>query len=377
MADLDIYYKGNKIFTADDDVRENLNTAGTYCEEDIIVDYKKPTLPPLTNPATDSEVIDGYEYYDDQGIAQTGSFVPPVDTGANGQMRDCLEGETNDLIDDTIIKLRRGALYYSNVRILALPLCAELQGQDNVRYSSYLKAVYLPNLSGFLPNTLFKNCSSLIDCYIPQCSGGTGTGNGNGAFSADTNLVSVSIDNGIIIGGYESFEGCTALKTLVCTHTFTSSAYPSTFNYCTNLDTIVCLFDTVPPIESKAISSLNPTKIVTGGGYFYVYKNLVDEIKSATNWTVIANAIVGIDVRISINKGATFIPSYSGTEVTHWDIVKLQSYDCATINSLTGEITSTKDGRVLVRGLDANDEIKYVAFVEIGNKFDYTAVDLT
>lgn len=80
MPDLNIYYKNNKIFSTNNDCIENLNTADTYCEEDIIVEYTVPQLTPLTNPATASDVLNGKEVYNDQKVKVVGSYVP---TGIN------------------------------------------------------------------------------------------------------------------------------------------------------------------------------------------------------------------------------------------------------------------------------------------------------
>ena len=67
-----------------------LLTAGKYCPEDISVyaepvyidvdtsdpdDSDAPILPELTNPATESEVFDGFEYIDEAGSKKSGTFT--------------------------------------------------------------------------------------------------------------------------------------------------------------------------------------------------------------------------------------------------------------------------------------------------------------
>lgn len=114
-------------------------------------------------------------------------------------------------------------------------------------------------------------------------------------------------------------------------------------------------------------SAFTNSDISAGFTKIYVPQSLASAYKGATNWTTRASQIYGIDEDTSITTEDTFTPSYTGSDVTTWDIVNLQDDTVATIDSSTGEVTPSDNGRILVRGLDANDEIKYVVYLVIGN----------
>ena len=106
--------------------------------------------------------------------------------------------------------------------------------------------------------------------------------------------------------------------------------------------------------------------ISTGFTKIYVPKSLETTYKGATNWTAVSSQIYGIDEDTTCAVNATFTPSYNGSAVTHWDKVDCQEYSVGTLDTTTGSITPTTDGRILIRGLDANDDIKYVVYLVIG-----------
>jgi len=119
-------------------------------------------------------------------------------------------------------------------------------------------------------------------------------------------------------------------------------------------------------------SALDGTAIASGNGYIYVPAADVSSYQARTNWATYANQIKGIDEDTTCNKGQTFTPTTSAT-VDHWDQVDLQSYSVGNIDTATGAITPTHDGRLLIRGLDANDEIVHVTYLQIGTGFDEEA----
>ena len=124
MSDLNIYYKNNKIFSASADTLENLKTAGTYCEDDIVVEYTKPTLSPLdpNDAAGASDILNGKKAYDDQGVEIDGTLVPPVDTGANGLYKSMIEENVTEIVDDALTSIRSGNQYQNgNLVKLSIP----------------------------------------------------------------------------------------------------------------------------------------------------------------------------------------------------------------------------------------------------------------
>lgn len=78
----------NRVINVPGGKTARLLTAGKYCPEDISVyaepvyidtsdpgDSDAPLLPELTNPATESEVFDGFEYIDEAGSKKSGTFT--------------------------------------------------------------------------------------------------------------------------------------------------------------------------------------------------------------------------------------------------------------------------------------------------------------
>ena len=381
MADLDIYYKGNKIFTADDDVRESLNTAGTYCEEDIIVDYKKHPLPSLSDPASASDILNGKEAIDGQGQKITGTLVPPVDTGAGGLYKMIVQGETLPAVveDEGITKINSASRTYviniQGVRELRLPNCNSL---------GTLKIFYGDSALSILELGANLNVTSTT----------SSTGLGFISFaSAPKNLKVIGINT---LGQYSGIGLAPISHIWFCDVKRLSNAALYNAGVGTKVRTIT--FDTLTSFDgqtnftSGAHSTLSsiiirtPTLCTLSRGFtstsditaqftkFYVPVNLLTQYSSATNWTTYYNRgqIVGIDEDTTATVGTQFTPTTTET-VDHWDQVDLQSYSVGTIDTTNGSITPTHDGRLLIRGLDANDEIVHVTYLQIGTGFDEEA----
>lgn len=356
MADLDIYYKGNKIFTADDDVRENLNTAGKYCKEDIIVDYKKPTLPPLTNPATDSEVVDGYEYYDDQGVAQTGSFVPPVDTGANGLYKSMIAEDLTEIVDDGITQLRQYAQSYNTSLVkVSLPNlettgircflgCSNLTGIINVPKATLNQYMFIYGGR----RTVVLYAKELLAYALAGDSINTIT------------YRHLWLPNEVIWSGSNMFDrnSVTTVQADLVTSINASG-------FAGGRITALILRNPNGTRLTTSLNNISTRKI-------YVPKSLYSTFYATeTNWVALYNAgaIIPIDEDTTATVGTMFTPTATAT-VDHWDQVDLQSYSVGTVDTTTGAITPTHDGRLLIRGLDSSNNILHVTYLQIGTGFD-------
>ena len=131
---------------------------------------------------------------------------------------------------------------------------------------------------------------------------------GNRFFSYCYNLVSIDLPNAVVIGDY-AFVYCTALEELSLPSVTSIAAFA--FQNCTNL-TVVDLgaanalqsnvftstnisklilrkTDTITTNNSTAV--FNNTPMARGEGFIFVPDHLVEDYKSATNWSVYAAQI--------------------------------------------------------------------------------------
>ena len=76
MAGVTIEYKGAKIAELSDKEKKTLKTGGTYCEDDITVDYTGGVeLPALTNEGEAADLMEGKQMISGAGDVVSGSFT--------------------------------------------------------------------------------------------------------------------------------------------------------------------------------------------------------------------------------------------------------------------------------------------------------------
>lgn len=315
-------------------------------------------LPSLTDPATASDILDGKEAIDGQGQVLTGTFIPPVDTGANGLYKSALESDVTELVDEGLTKLRSYA-QYSNTSLVK---------------------VSLPNIQTVGQNA-FRSCSSITGIVDLR----TATISNNTFYEALRRTVVLKIAR-----NSQGFQGSYAV------HLWFPDGYRRAANYEYNrikytksiqYDDMENSFSFIMSGGVNALEAFvirkNTLISLTGTGLsgydasvfrFYVPAALLNDYKTATNWTTYASLMVGIDEDTTALVGTLFTPTTSATAtVDHWDQVDLQSYSVGTIDTTNGSITPTHDGRLLIRGLDASDNIVHVTYLQIGTGFDEEA----
>lgn len=126
-----------------------------------------------------------------------------------------------------------------------------------------------------------------------------------------------------------------------------------------------------PPVVLSQQGLLYNTPIANGNGYIYVPDDYVNSYKTATNWTIFADQIVGYSYESNAEVGDTYTPTYSGT-VDHWDNVIVNGCE-ATTNSSTGVTTITKRGvfdedyssHVMIRALNSNGVPVHCEFLHV------------
>lgn len=316
-------------------------------------------LPPLTDPASASDILNGKEVIlpdaNDEPTVVTGTFVPPVDTGANGLYKSALESAVTELVDEGLTALRAYAQYAN----------------------PSLVKVSLPNLTSVGTNA-FSSCSNLtgiVDLGSAVC----------GAVIFKSALRRTSV---IKLG-----TGNQTLASLTAVHVWFPNGYTRVANYEYNqakwLKTVqyddmknsfsLVMCGGVAALEAFVIRKSTLISLTGNGlaGYdssvfrFYVPASLLNDYKIATNWTAYASLMVGIDEDTACTTGDIFTPTTTATGIDHWDIVPLQSYTTySAFDSTTGAVTTSHDGRLLIRGLDANDNIVHVTYLQIGTGID-------
>lgn len=328
------------------------------------------SLPELTSPAVAGDIRYGKQSIDGdgevlvgtipdyEGETDTGSVIP-VDTGANGLYKAVMLNDATELVDDSITELPDDALCYQTKLVkLSLP---------NLISTGARALVGCSNLTGIV-----NLGQAIIGAGIFQnaCRRTTVLKFKKNADSANNSLTSIKASYLWLPTVQEiSFNYMLNSATNLAAVQFdTITAMPLSYTYyVNNLKTFIIRTPTGCTLKSRGTMATDIK--------YYVPKDiLISFYSTATNWVTDYNAgrIVGIDEDTTGTVGTPFTPTTSAT-VDHWDMVELQSYSVGTVDTATGSITPTHDGRLLIRGLDANDEIVHVTYLQIGTGFDEEA----
>lgn len=144
---------------------------------------------------------------------------------------------------------------------------AEISREDTLlkRIKNELSEFYTDEAIS-IPTHLFSGCSNLIKFATPNATGGTGS------------------------AGTYAFYGCSDIKYIDIGKT--PQYYNAMAAGCHKIKTIILRANSVVTLPS--IFS-NNNSITNGTCYFYVPKELVEDYKQATNWSVYANQIRAIE----------------------------------------------------------------------------------
>lgn len=184
-----------------------------------------------------------FEFGEIQNVSYGGyerGYAEGYDNGAleYGEVtRGLLSGTLKEFRDDKLTQLRRGAFIYN----------------------STLTVVELPKVKTISTN-VFTQCSSLQRASFPQL-----TSIGNDAFSYCSSMTYCDIGNAASLGSWV-FTSCSSLQALIIR----------------KADSI-CKLNHINSIDGNAIAK--------GIGFVYVPDHLVEQYKSATNWSTYASQI--------------------------------------------------------------------------------------
>lgn len=144
----------------------------------------------------------------------------------------------------------------------------------------------IANIAAVVPSGSGTEIDSLIDKSITSISNDTVTTIGNLVFTNCIALRTANFPNVTSIGS-GAFEECSALERVDLGSV--TSIGSAAFRFCENLKTLIIRTPTLA--ENTDLGTFGGTAISDGTGYIYVPDDLVDEYKSTTAWTNVANQI--------------------------------------------------------------------------------------
>lgn len=166
--------------------------------------------------------------------------------------------------------------------------------QYGLSYKETLKTLSLPNLKS--SNTrAFSNCESLVSISIPNMTGYTY----QYMCAYCGALKTADVRQASYISSY-SFYSCYNLTKLEFNRVGTIAT--NAFNGCTKLATLILRSTSV--VTLSGTSAFTGTKIAGTGGYIYVPSSLVEDYKSASNWSTYASKFRAIEDYPDITGGA-------------------------------------------------------------------------
>ena len=261
-----------------------LHDVTAYASVEVDVPSKEPVIQPLevieNGTYAASEGVDGYSpvtvnipipdgYIQPSGtleVTENGAYdvtekaevVVNVESGS----------DSNEEADALIDVIQNDAVDFENDRITKV-------GQYALAYKTNLKSISLPNLK--TSNTrVFANCDSLISLSIPNMTGYTYQY--MAAYCGA--LKTVDVKQTSYVSSY-SFYGCSALTKLEFNRVSTIAT--NAFYNCNKLETLILRSESV--VTLGGTNALTNTKIAGTGGYIYVPSALINDYKTATNWS--------------------------------------------------------------------------------------------
>ena len=183
---------------------------------------------------------------------------------ADTRFKDYCEGTLTEIYDESITKLRSYAF----------------------RSATMLTAVRLPNVT-MVGNSIFRECSALTTLDFPNLTGAAGT---YFCYNCEK-LVSVNIPKVTSLSNY-TFQGCKKLEKADFQELTSIGA--SAFNSCAALESLI-IRTTKGICKVTASSAFTNSSIANGTGYVYVPQALIEEYKTATNWSTYADQFRAIE----------------------------------------------------------------------------------
>lgn len=151
-------------------------------------------------------------------------------------------------------------------------------GSDVFKSCSQLTSVNLP-LATSVGSGAFNSCYQLTSINLPSV-----TSIGTNAFSSCSKLTSVNVPNVTSVGS-NSFSYCSELKSIDLP--LVTSAGNNVFYNCSKLSCVIFRAETVCTLANTNVFNSTPFASGKAGGTLIVPRSLVENYKTATNWSFI------------------------------------------------------------------------------------------
>lgn len=237
----------------------------------------------------------------------------------------------------------------------------------------------IPNNITSIGDYAFSAFSNLSSITIPD----NVTSIGYGAFKGCKGLSTITIPNGVTSIDEEAFEDCINLTTVILPQSLTSLGYLA-FAYCTQLAEVYCYAESIPNIEPDSSPFY---AIQTNNITLHVPSNAIEAYKTTWPWSDF-NPIValGSDDRIVVINGVIYVINGVGSvEVTGAELgnTTVDILSEVTIGDKTYQVTSIGDrafeGRSDIDYLSIPYSIKSIgeyAFINCGSNMTVNIEDL-
>ena len=183
-----------------------------------------------------------------------------------------------------------GALYKSgghfegcgSLNTIYLPELISAKGQMNFSDCDNLIAINFPKLQN-LTYSMFFSCKKLMQVKLPSVT----TIDGNGPFSHCQSLVKLQLPSLVQLKNCLTYN-CKALETIDFSALIEISYYSQIFDSCPMLKALILRNESAAVTLSSSSAFNSKDGIGAGTGYIYVPAALIEEYKSATNWSTYA-----------------------------------------------------------------------------------------
>lgn len=181
--------------------------------------------------------------------------------GSEALVNSILEGNVESINNNNITVLRSSAFQScTKLTSVILEKCQQVGGSALSNCTS-LVYVYMPLLKTAELNC-FNGCKSLQEIYLPQ-------------------LQSLKT---------QAFVHCTSLNKVYCNALDIAG---NAFMNCQSLATLILANNNIATLSN--VNAFSSTLIASGTGYIYVPKALIEDYKTATNWTTYADQFRAIE----------------------------------------------------------------------------------
>ena len=222
----------------------------------------------VSNPVIEPlEITENGIYTAPDGVDGYSPVVVDVHNGGGGNsVIDFMAGTLKEVIDTSgVVTSLRQYTFYENdgIEIVRLPAVTSVGAYN------------------------FRSCSNLITIDLPEMTGSTGTYFG----TSSSKLANVNIPKATELGQY-SMRYCANLEYLDLPMVTSISNY--SMAGCSKLKTLI-LRSSAGVVTNSGSTTLTSTAISAGNGYIYVPATLVDDYKTASNWSKYADQFRAIE----------------------------------------------------------------------------------